>query len=72
MSNIQNLYNQIEVKGDFLSKCAKHFKRKPQTLKNHWFSAAGFYSIPEELLDEVITYMQNYIMLQTAKEIEVI
>ncbi|WP_272151849.1 hypothetical protein [Tenacibaculum aiptasiae] len=64
VDNIKVLWREIKYKTGFIGKAAKHFNKRPSTLKNHWFSNVGFWSVPENLQDDVIEYMKNYISLQ--------
>ncbi|CAL2077422.1 conserved protein of unknown function [Tenacibaculum sp. 190524A02b] len=60
--NLKSLYLKIDNKTKFLQSLADFIGRSPNTLKNHWF--ANFWSVPDDLIDEVIMFMQNYIKIQ--------
>ena len=64
VNNIKALWKEIKYKTGFISEAAKHFNKRPSTLKNHWFSNVGFWSVPENLHDEVIEFMNDYISSQ--------
>lgn len=72
IENIKNLYTEIQDKTAFLLMASKDLKRSPKTLRNHWFSNTGFWSIPEEKQARVVELLQNTIAKQNeTKEIEV-
>tara|TARA_R110001606_G_scaffold398025_1_gene576073 strand:- start:1302 stop:1532 length:231 start_codon:yes stop_codon:yes gene_type:complete len=64
IDNIISLYGKIDNKTEFIKVVAKDTKRKPNTVRTHWFSSANFYSIPEEFQDRVIQLAQNTIACQ--------
>lgn len=64
IDNIKSLYAQIEEKGKFILLVANECKRKPNTVKTHWFTEASFWSVPDEFQDRVIELAQNTIAKQ--------
>lgn len=72
IENIKKLYALIDDKTAFLLMASKDLKRSPKTLRAHWFSRTGFWSIPEEHQARVVELLQNTISKQNEiKEIEV-
>lgn len=67
IENIKQLYSQVNHKSDFIVEVAKDVKRSPNTIRHHWFSKAGFWSIPEEFQPRVVELLQNKIIEQAAK-----
>jgi len=65
---IQNLYQQLESKSDFIKDVSKSLKKKPGTLKNHWFSC--FFSIPETYEDQVIEMLEDAVSNQNTSNHE--
>lgn len=65
-NNIKDLYGLIADKKDFIMKVSAAFKRKPNTVSNHWF--CGYFSVPEVIQDEVISFMQAYVSNQNIKQ----
>lgn len=61
----ENLWPQVQDKVDFIKKCSADFGRSANTINNHWFGR--FWSIPQDLVDDIIVYMQNYIANQPKK-----
>jgi hypothetical protein len=59
---IKKLYSQLNHKTDFMLIVAKDLNKKPNTLKNHWFS--GFFSIPDEYQERVIELLKITIKKQ--------
>ncbi len=59
---IQNQYQSLDNKADFIREVAKELKKKPGTLKNHWFSC--FFSVPTAHEDRVIEMLEEKISLQ--------
>lgn len=64
IDEIKDLYSKIKKKGEFMIVLANKTGKKPNTLKNHWFSC--YFGIPEEyqeitksLLEETIKNQQN-------------
>lgn len=64
VDNIKILWKEIKYKTGFISEAANHFNKRPSTLKNHWFSNVGFWSVPESLQVDVIEFMESYIKKQ--------
>ena len=62
IDEIKDLYSQVKRKNDFMKALAESLGKKPNTLKNHWFS--GFFSIPDEHLEETKTFLQSTIKKQ--------
>ncbi|TDQ27683.1 hypothetical protein [Tenacibaculum caenipelagi] len=63
-NNIEYLLRQIEDKSDFMIKLSEKNGRKVNTMKNHWFSKASNYGVPDEELGSTIDFMQKYIQKQ--------
>lgn len=62
IDNIKYLYDQIEDKTEFIKEVAKDRKKRPLTIRNHWFGQ--FLAIPEEHQERVIELLQNKIKIQ--------
>lgn len=53
IEEIKILYKKVDKKTDFIKFAASYFGKSPKTLRNHWFSETGFWSIPEDYQIEV-------------------
>lgn len=62
IDEIKELYSQINEKTKFMEMVASDLIKKPNTLKNHWFSS--FFSIPDEYQERVMELLQNTIKEQ--------
>lgn len=68
--NIKKLWNKLPSDGSkykFRALCAKEFNRSKKTIKIHWFSNSGDWSVPEEFQDRVIQLLQITISLQNTE-----
>ncbi len=61
-NNIKNLYSQITDKKSFINECANHFRIKPISVKNNWFSS--MFNVPDEHEATLIQMMQRQIFNQ--------
>lgn len=57
-------FKKIKYKTGFILKAADHFGKVPATLRVHWFSASGFYSIPKKYREELL----EMVKAETKKE----
>lgn len=64
IKNIQDLYKQLNHKGDFIKLVADDFGLSPLYVKNFWFCKSGYWSIPEKNQDRVVELLQNTIKNQ--------
>ncbi|MDB0602313.1 MAG: hypothetical protein V3V28_09100 [Polaribacter sp.] len=68
IDNIKNLFGQIkkENKNDLYEKVADEFKMKKSSVRTGWFVR---FEIPEiyNVQDNLIAFMQNYIVNQNSK-----
>lgn len=64
IGNIKELYSQLKNKKEFMEIVSDDLDKKPNTLKNWWFS--GFFSIPDEYQDRVLELLKETIKNQTA------
>ena len=62
--NIKNLYKQVDGKTQFIKFVASYFNMKPASVRNHWLSESGFWSVPEKQQAELIKLLQNQIKSQ--------
>lgn len=62
IDEIKELYNQLNHKTDFMKELADKLEKRPNTLKNHWFT--GFWSIPIEHENFVLNFLKNKIESQ--------
>lgn len=65
-NNIKDLYGLVSDKKDFIIKVSAAFKRRPNSVSNHWF--CGYFSVPEAIEDEVISFMQAYVASQNVEQ----
>ena len=63
IDNIKSLYSQVDKKNKLIEKVANDLGKKPNTLKNHWFST--FFSIPDEHQPRVIEILEETINNQS-------
>lgn len=64
IDNIKNLWPEISHKTSFIELVAEDLDKAPSTLRQHWFSNTGFWSVPEEYQARVVELMQNRIKNQ--------
>lgn len=62
IEEIKELYSQINRKTEFMVELAKALGKRPNTLKNHWFTL--FWSIPIELELFVLEFLKEKIKSQ--------
>lgn len=65
IDNIKSLYAQVNSKSKFLIATAEDLGKRAGTLKSHWFSDSGLWSVPEEHEDRVIELLQKTIKNQS-------
>ena len=61
---IKSKFSEIKYKTGCIKDTAKKFNRKPTTVRTHWFSESGFWSVPELIIDEVILSLDEEIKAQ--------
>lgn len=59
IDNIKALYKQVGNKVRFITALSEVVGRRPMTIQNHWFR--GFWNVPKDEEQRVISFMQNYI-----------
>lgn len=67
--NIEYLWNQLQNNGSkkkFMKACSLEFDRSYNTIKQHWFSSYGDWSVPEDKQDQVIKMLQIEIKNQNS------
>jgi len=64
INEIELLYKEIKHKSDFIARASTLFKKEYNTLKNHWFSKFGGWSVPKEHKDECVKLMRDTIKKQ--------
>ena len=64
-NNIKTLYQNINKKSDFITYASSYFNKEYNTIKNHWLSKFGGWSVPEEYQDEMVKLLQNWNKKQT-------
>ena len=62
--NIKKLYPKIKDKQKFIENVAEALHKRPNTLRHHWFSNSGFWSVPSTHEDKVIDFLQKTIATQ--------
>ena len=67
IENIQNLFSELNNKTKFIKEAADDLNKSPNTLRHHWFSNSGFWSIPEEYQPRVVELLQNKIKEQKSR-----
>jgi len=70
IENIKKLWKQIDNKTNFIVMAANDLDKSPNTLRHHWFSNSGFWSVPEEHQPRVIELLQNTIKEQKAEVVK--
>lgn len=65
IENIKELYSQLKNKKEFMEIVSSDLDKKPNTLKNWWFS--GFFSIPDEYQERVLELLKETIKKPTSE-----
>lgn len=71
IDNIKNLWQQLGNSGEkteFILLLASETGKSPNTIRQHWLSNAGFWSIPEDEQDRVIELLQKTIAIQNTSK----
>ena len=67
IENIKQLFEMVENKTNFIMELSKHVPAKGNTIRQHWLSDYGLWSIPDRHQELVLKMLQKTINKQNTK-----